>query len=136
MNHLNLKCALGIDKFESTQENFPIYTDINLIKETPDVIIDFSVPEASMHILEFAKGKHIPIVIATTGFIDDQLDYIKETSNVIPVFRSGNMSYEINVMADLVSKLATKLKDSDIEIVETHHRNKIDSPSRHGINTC
>lgn len=119
----------GIDRFDNNDSNFPIYTDINLIKEVPDVIIDFSIPEASMNMLEFAMANNIPIVIATTGFSNEQLTIIKETSKFIPVFRSGNMSYEINVMADIVSKLATQLKDSDIEIIETHHRNKIDSPS-------
>ncbi len=121
--------SCGVDKFNNNELSFPIYTDINLIKETPDVIIDFSIPEASMNILEFAKEKNIPTVIATTGFSDKQLSIIEEYSKVIPIFRSGNMSYEINIMADIVAKLATQLKGSDIEIVETHHRNKIDSPS-------
>lgn len=119
----------GVDKFNGDNIDFPTYTDINLINEMPDVIIDFSIPEATMNILKFAKEKNIPIVIATTGFSDEQLSIIEDYSKIIPIFRSGNMSYEINVMADIVSKLATLLKDSDIEIVETHHRNKIDSPS-------
>ena len=125
-NDFEVSC--GLDKFDNNL-GFPTYTDINLIKETPNIIIDFSIPEASMNILEFAKEKNIPIVIATTGFSDEQLSIIEDYSKVIPIFRSGNMSYEINIMADIVSKLATQLKDSDIEIVETHHRNKIDSPS-------
>ena len=118
----------GVDRFDNNL-NFPTYTDVDLIKEIPDVIIDFSIPEASMNILKFAKNNNIPIVIATTGFSDEQLSIIEEFSKIIPVFRSGNMSYEINIMADIVAKLATQLKDSDIEIIETHHRNKIDSPS-------
>ena len=124
----DLEVCCGVDKFDNNL-NVPTYTDITLIQENPDVIIDFSIPEASMNILEFAKQKNIPIVIATTGFSDEQLSIIKEDSKTIPVFRSGNMSYEINIMADIVSKLAIQLKDSDIEIIETHHRNKIDSPS-------
>ena len=124
----DFEVCCGVDKFDNNL-NVPTYTNINLIKENPDVIIDFSIPEASMNILEFAKQKSIPIVIATTGFSDEQLSIIKEASKTIPVFRSGNMSYEINIMADIVSKLATQLKDSDIEIIETHHKNKIDSPS-------
>ena len=119
----------GIDKFNNNDFNFPVYNDINLIKEIPDVIIDFSIPEASMDILKFAKQNNIPIVIATTGFSDEQLFQIEEYSKTIPIFRSGNMSYEVNLMADLVSKLAVQLKGADIEIIETHHRNKIDSPS-------
>ena len=124
----DFEALCGVDKFDNNL-GFPTYTDINLIKEIPDVIIDFSIPEATMNILEFAKEKNIPIVIATTGFSNEQLSIIQEYSKYIPIFRSGNMSYEINIMADVVSKLATQLKDSDIEIVETHHRNKIDSPS-------
>jgi len=125
----NFEICCGVDKFDNSQYNFPTYTDVNLIKEIPDVIIDFSIPEACMNILEFSKKNNIPIVIATTGFSNEQLSTIEDYSKIIPIFRSGNMSYEINIMADLVSKLATQLKDSDIEIIETHHRNKIDSPS-------
>ena len=63
------------------------------------------------------------------GFSDEENKKIKEFSNVTPIFKSANMSYEINLMSDLVSKLAVLLKDSDIEIIETHHNKKIDSPS-------
>ena len=132
LNQINLsddfEICCGVDKSDNNL-NFPTYTDANLIKELPDIIIDFSIPEATMNILQFAKERNIPIVIATTGFSDEQLSMIEQISKLIPVFRSGNMSYEVNIMADIVSKLATQLKDSDIEIIETHHRNKIDSPS-------
>lgn len=119
----------GFDKVDTGDNDFPVYTDLNTIVEIPDVIIDFSIPEASINMLEFAKEHNIPIVIATTGFNDEQLNIINEVSTKIPVFKSANMSYEINVMSAIVSKLATLLKDSDIEIVETHHKNKIDAPS-------
>lgn len=128
-NSEEFEICCGVDKFNNNESEFPIYTDVNLIKETPDVIIDFSVPEASMNILEFAKSKKIPTVIATTGFSDEELSIINQYSKELPIFRSGNMSYEINIMSEIVAKLAKQLKDSDIEIVETHHRNKIDSPS-------
>ena len=121
--------SCGVDKYINNDLSFNTYTDISSIKETPDVIIDFSIPIASMNILEFAKNKKIPTVIATTGFSDEELSIINQYSKELPVFRSGNMSYEINIMSELVAKLAKQLKDSDIEIVETHHRNKIDSPS-------
>ncbi len=120
-------CA-GVDK-NKCQEHIPIYNDVKLIKEKADVIIDFSMPQATINILEYAKQNSIPIVIATTGFNSEQLNKIKEYSKFIPIFQSGNMSYEINVMCDMVSKLAKQLEGSDIEIIETHHRNKVDSPS-------
>lgn len=124
----DFKLCCGVDTINSNS-SFPIYNNVNSIKEKPDIIIDFSVPDATMNILEYAKQNSIPIVIATTGFSENQLEIIKEYSKSIPVFRSGNMSYEINIMADIVAKLAKVLKDSDIEIIETHHRNKVDSPS-------
>lgn len=120
--------AVGVD-METEGTGMPVYNDTDLIKEEVDVIIDFSVPEATFNILEYAKSKSIPAVIATTGFDDKQIEEIKEYSKYIPIFLSGNMSFEVSIMSDIVSKLAKQLKDSDIEIIETHHRNKIDSPS-------
>ena len=101
----------------------------NDVKEKVDVIIDFSTPEGTFKILDYAKTNKIPVVIATTGFNKEQQDKILEYSKDIPIFQSSNMSFEINLMCDLVAKLATQLTNSDIEIVETHHRNKLDAPS-------
>ena len=115
----NFKCAAGIDK----------YSNVNEITEKIDVIIDFSIPAASLNILEYAKKYKIPTVIATTGFSDEQLESIKEYSKELPIFKSSNMSYETNLMISLVSKLAKELKNSDIEIVDIHHNKKVDSPS-------
>ena len=95
----------------------------------PDVIIDFSIPEASMKILDFALEKKIPIVVATTGFSEEQLGKIRKAGEQIPVFQSYNMSYSVGVMKKIAAELAKLLEGSDIEIVETHHRRKIDSPS-------
>lgn len=119
----------GYDKIDTGDNKFPVYTKIEAIKETPDIIIDFSVPEATFKILEYALDKKVPVVIATTGFSDEELSKINEFSKKIPIFRSANMSYEINLMAKIVSSLAPLLSDSDIEIVETHHNRKIDAPS-------
>jgi 4-hydroxy-tetrahydrodipicolinate reductase len=120
----------GIDTKDSGDNFFPVYTDLNDIeKDLPDVIIDFSVPVASFKILDFAKENKIPVVVATTGFSNEELEKIKEYSKTIPVFQSYNMSYTVCVMNKIVAELAKKLEGTDIEIVETHHRRKIDSPS-------
>jgi 4-hydroxy-tetrahydrodipicolinate reductase len=128
-NTENFSVICGVDKLSTLNNSFPVYTDISSIKEKPDVIIDFSVPCASINILKFALNYHIPVVIATTGFSDNELNLIEEYSKNIPIFKAANMSYEINLMADIVSKLAVRLPNSDIEIIDTHHNNKIDSPS-------
>ena len=128
-NNENFEVLNGVDIKENSEYNFPVYTSVSEIKENPDVIIDFSVPVATMKILEYAKEKKVPIVIATTGLSDDQKQKIKEYSKTIPIFQSANMSYDINLMKKIVSEVAKNLNQTDIEIVETHHNRKIDSPS-------
>ena len=125
-SELNIVC--GFDRAE-TNLGFPVYNKIQNIHENIDVIIDFSVPVATFNILEFARGYSIPVVIATTGFTEEELQKIEEYSKEIPIFRSSNMSLDINLMLSLVQKIASVLKDSDIEITETHHNRKIDAPS-------
>ena len=121
-------CA-GYDKTKCDSK-IPIYSNIEEIKANPDVIIDFSNPKATFNILKYAKKNKIPIVIATTGFSPDEEKKICEQySKSIPIFKSSNMSYNISLMSQIISELAIKLKEADIEIIETHHRNKIDNPS-------
>lgn len=125
----NLLLTCGFDINDDGKNTFPVYSNIEDIKEKPDVIVDFSIPVATFNILKYAKKEGIPVVIATTGFSKEQLDEIKEISNSIPVFQSSNMSFDINLMKKVVAEVAKKLKGTDIEIVETHHNRKVDSPS-------
>lgn len=124
---LVLKC--GFDKNVTGEFAFPVFDKIENISEKPDVIIDFSVPVATFNILEYAVQNYVPVVIATTGFSDEEEKRIKEYSKQIPIFKSANMSYDIMIMKKLVQWLAPLLKNTDIEITETHHNRKIDSPS-------
>ena len=125
----NIQIVCGFDLNEDKENEFPIYNNLKDIKEKIDVIIDFSIPVATFKILEYAKKNRIPTVIATTGFDDEQLKEIEKISKEIPIFKSANMSLEINLMASIVQKIANVLIESDIEIIETHHNQKIDSPS-------
>lgn len=122
-----LKC--GFDRNVTGEFAFPVFNKIENITEKPDVIIDFSVPVATFNILEYAVSNHVPIVIATTGFSEEEEEKIKEYSKKIPIFKSANMSYDIMIMRKLLQWLAPLLKDTDIEITETHHNRKVDSPS-------
>lgn len=125
----DLLVLAGFDREDLGNTSYPVYTNISSITVKPDVIIDFSVPVATLNILEYAKNNSIPVVIATTGFSEEQLEKVKEYSKYIPIFKSANMSYDINLMAKLLAQIAPILKDSDIEIIETHHNRKIDAPS-------
>lgn len=124
-----IETLCGVDKIDTGDNAFPVFQKVEDINLIPDVIIDFSIPKATFAILEFAKKNKIPTVIATTGFSDEENALINKYSEEIPVFKSANMSYEINLMAKLVSNIAKNMPESDIEIIETHHNRKIDSPS-------
>ena len=111
------------------EEEYPIFTSIEEINVKPDVIIDFSIPQATFNILEFALKTNTPIVIATTGFTDEQNKKIEEYSEKIAIFKSANMSFDVTMMKNLLKQIAPKLEGTDIEITEIHHNRKIDSPS-------
>ena len=125
----NMQVIGGFDKVSYSDSKFPIFTEVENITVKPDVIIDFSLPVATLTILEYARTNKIPMVIATTGFTDEQTKIIEEASKIIPIFKSANMSFDIMLMKKVVSWLAPLLKNTDIEIIEAHHNRKVDSPS-------
>ena len=105
----------GIDREDLDVYSYPVYSSFDKLHEKPDVIIDFSIPESTLNMLNYAKENHIPVVIATTGFTDEQMTIIKDFSKHIPIFKSANMSVGINLMIELICKAAKILeKDADI----------------------
>ena len=99
------------------------------VKECADGIIDFSSHLATEELLRYACEKKLPVVIATTGHTDEELDAIKRASCEIPIFMSANMSVGIAVIINIAKQLASVFPDADIEIVEKHHNQKMDAPS-------
>lgn len=98
----------------------------------PDVIIDFSHPNALKMICDYAvahKGK-VAVIFATTGFSEEDENTIREISKQVPVVKSSNYSFGISALKKIV-KLSSDILEpvSDIEIIEKHHNLKIDSPS-------
>ena len=124
------KIICGIDKVGESYADFPIVENINDMDKKPDVIIDFSHPSVLDDLLGYCLSNGVAVVIATTGYNEDQIAKIHKASEQIPVFFTFNMSLGINLLADLAKK-ATKLLGGqyDIEIVEKHHNQKIDAPS-------
>ena len=110
--------------------SYPVYNSYENVDVDADVLIDFSHPSNFSNVLNCAKAKGIPIVMATTGLSDEQRKELKDAANEIPVFFSANMSLGINLLIKL-AQMATKVleKDFDIEIVEKHHNKKLDAPS-------
>jgi len=123
--------AIGKDVNEiSAAKGVKISSDLEKIIQEGDVIIEFSSPEATMKHLEIASRHHKAMVVGTTGFTAEQEGKVKELTKNFPCVKAPNMSLGMNLMFNLVSKMAQVLgRDCDVEIVETHHHFKKDAPS-------
>lgn len=108
----------------------PCYRSFDHCHAEADAVIDFSHPACLPDLLAYCGEKKLPLVIATTGFHEEEDREVCKASGQIPIFRCPNMSLGVNVMARLVKLAATNLeKEFNIEIIEKHHNNKVDSPS-------
>ena len=127
----DMEVVVGVDRRSDMDAAFPIMDNINKVNVAADVVIDFSSVEAADELLDFIEQKKIPAVICTTGLSEAQIDRINELSSVSPILRSANMSLGINILSKVLAEVAPKLKKAgfDIEIVEAHHRRKLDAPS-------
>ena len=125
-----VEVVAGFDVMGASDWDFPVYSSPAQFQGEADAVIDFSSPAALDGLLAFAKSTKTPLVLATTGFSPEQIAQIGAAALEVPIFRSANMSLGINVLLELVKKAAAVLGDSyDIEIVERHHRRKVDAPS-------
>ncbi len=124
------KVIAGIDLYTEQYADFLIVDTPSSLAVKPDVIIDFSNPASLDGLLEYCLSTGVPIVVASTGYSDEQIAKIKLASEQIPVFFTFNMSLGINLLVQLAKKAAEVLGDRfDIEIVEKHHNQKLDAPS-------
>ncbi|HKT86524.1 MAG TPA: 4-hydroxy-tetrahydrodipicolinate reductase [Novosphingobium sp.] len=104
--------------------------DVPALAGKCDVLIDFSSPAALEGNLEAAVAAGVPIVVGTTGLEERHHWLIDNAAQAIPVLQTGNTSLGVTLLAHLVHEAASRLgEDWDIEIVETHHRMKVDAPS-------
>ena len=130
----SVSIVAGIDLDTKQLDEYPVFAkpgDIDGEAEVgASVVVDFSGPSALAGLLEFGVSNKIPLILCATGYSPEQISDIEKSSEQIPVFRSGNMSLGINLLADLIRRARTVLGDDfDIEIVERHHRRKVDAPS-------
>lgn len=128
-NFKNVEIVAGIDKF-GCESSYPVFKSTDELNVEYDVLLDFSRADALDDLLALTEKTKKPLVICSTGFSDEQVELIKEKSKTLPLFRSGNMSVGINLINALLRKVAPILYGNyDIEIIEKHHNQKVDSPS-------
>lgn len=121
----------GIDSYTGLTNDYPVFESPELCTVKADVIIDFSNANAVVGILDYAVTSQTPIVVCTTGLNEEQIAYLKTSSEKIAVLFSANMSLGLNLLISLAQKATSILTDAnfDIEIIEKHHNQKIDAPS-------
>lgn len=125
----NIEITAGVDTANVKYADFPVYPDFSNLQKA-DVIIDFSHPTVLDSLLTYALKTKTPVVIATTGYNEQELEKIKTAADIIPVFFTFNLSLGINLLVSLAKKATAFLGDGfDIEIIEKHHNQKIDAPS-------
>ncbi len=101
------------------------------LQPAPDAVIDFSHPSGAEAAIEYCVAHRIPLVMATTGLEPETINRLKEAASEIPVVFAPNMSLAVNLAMKLVEVASKALKNEsvDVEIIEKHHRYKVDSPS-------
>ena len=123
--------AAGIDFKDDGHNPYPVFKNLEDCNVDVDVIIDFSSSKATDRLLSYVAEKQIPLVLCTTGLSEEQLKKVEETSKKTAILRSANMSLGVNILLKLVNTAAKVLADADfdIDIVEKHHKLKVDAPS-------
>ena len=119
----------GVDLYPR-EIGIPVYTSFADIKEEADVIIDFSSPIGLVERLEYAKTHNIGIVLASTGFTQEDLKTVEDYAQSVAIFKTANLSLGVNLMQALIKTAAEVLGEAyDVEIIERHHNLKKDAPS-------
>ncbi len=141
MGHALYDCIVGMDGvklicgIDRNQSSLPPGCSVEVkaspeeLSELPDVFIDFTRPQCSLAVLRFAAAHNISYVLGTTGFDEAGRAVIAECSATVPVVMASNFSVGVNLLLALVEQTSAVTQDSDIEIVEAHHRYKVDAPS-------
>lgn len=126
----NAMCIVaGFDKTRTSIMDIPVYADIDDLPTDIDCAIDFSSPEGTIKIADWCVSRMIPLISGTTGLSSDLKLRLKKNSSTIPIFYAENMSLGVGILSEFCKITAKTFPDADSEIIEIHHRHKVDSPS-------
>jgi 4-hydroxy-tetrahydrodipicolinate reductase len=100
-----------------------------LDRRNPDVVVDFTAPEATVRYAEACADAGVPFVTGTTGLDDDDRAALREAGDAVPVLAGANFSRGVQALLSAVEEAAGALPEYDVEVTETHHSGKVDAPS-------
>lgn len=126
----DLKIVAGFSRSIHPEKDCPVFTTPEQCNISADVLIDFSRPESIDHLLPYCISHRLPAVLGVTGYSQNQMQLIYSACRSIPIFRAANFSIGANTLLKLVQYAAISLAHGfDVDIIERHHKNKLDSPS-------
>lgn len=127
----DIEIVAGIDRNNIITSTYPVFTDWESCTVDADVVVDFASVKAIDGLLEHCERKQMPLVLCTTGLSEEQIVQVEESSKQVAILRSANMSLGINTLLKLLQDATKVLAPAgfDIEIVEKHHKQKLDAPS-------
>ncbi len=126
-----IQIVAGVDVYTEEKNGYPVFASIAECTVAADAVVDFGATAAVDGLLDWCVQKQVPVVVCTTGLSEQQLANLNEASKKVAVLRSANMSLGINMLMKLLKTAANVLAPAgfDIEIVEKHHKMKLDAPS-------
>lgn len=126
-----IEIVAGVDINNNRLNDYPVFQSIAECDVDADVLVDFGAASAIDDLLKVCVQRNLPIVLCTTGLSDAQIADMKVASSKIAILKSANMSLGINLLMKLLKEAANVLAPAgfDIEIVEKHHKMKLDAPS-------
>jgi 4-hydroxy-tetrahydrodipicolinate reductase len=126
----DFEIVAGADVAGQPSGTYPVHGVLAEIKESADVLLDFSHHSSLTAVLEFAVARKMPAVIGTTGLTPDHLEQVAKAAESVAILHSANMSFGITMMLALVERAAQLVRFGfDAEITEKHHNQKVDAPS-------
>ena len=126
-----IQIVAGVDIYDKQLNDYPVFKTVDDINVEADVVVDFGAVAAIDNLLDWCKKTNTPCVVCTTGLSEEQIAKVSETSKSVAMLRSANMSLGINTLIKLLKDAANVFAPAgfDIEVVEKHHRMKLDAPS-------
>lgn len=126
-----IEIVAGIDAYTGLKNDYPVFVNIAECQIEADVVVDFASAPAVDGLLDYCVTHKLPVVLCTTGLSEQQLAKVEEAARQTAVLKSANMSLGINLLMDLLKRVAKVLAPAgfDMEIVEKHHNQKVDAPS-------
>jgi len=124
----NLNIGKKISEFTDSSSDIELKSSLKGVSKS-DVILDVSSPDFFEEIVNFSKSNNLPLIVASTGHNDEQLSALRKLSQSVPIMIAPNLSIGINFIKKIFNSFSFGNLTNDIEIHETHHKEKIDSPS-------